>query len=176
MRDLRYEDYDIALRIGEGSWPGVISNVLLRFLLHQYGSPEFAEKHNLSDVSKISSVPLIDLSNMDDVWTRWSQKVGIAEIQSQDHLAFNNYDYAMHAAEQGLGLALAMLPIENDALRSGKLIAPFNLTAKYDQDMYAVYRNEDKDRHDIRWFSGLVSCITPASIKYKIDEFYSPLR
>ena len=152
MRDLRYEDYDIALRIGEGSWPGVISKVLFEIYITPVCSPEFAEKHNLTDIAQIHKVPLIDLSNMDDVWLRWSHKTGVAEIKSKEHLAFNNYDYAMHAAEQGLGLALAMLPIENQALKSGKLVAPFNVSTKYDQDMYAVYRNEDKDRHDIRCF------------------------
>ncbi len=152
MRDLRYEDYDIALRIGQGSWPGVEAKVLFEIYITPVCSPEFAAKHNLTDLAQISQVPLIDLSNMDDVWRRWSQRVGIDEITSQEHLAFNNYDYAMRAAEQGLGLALAMLPIESQAIKSGKLVAPFAVRTKYEQDMYAVYRSEDKTRHDIRCF------------------------
>ena len=152
MRDLRYEDYDIALRIGQGSWPGVDAKVLFEIYITPVCSPEFAKKHNLKSLSQLNEVPLIDLSNMDDVWQRWSQQVGIAEVKSQEHLAFNNYDYAMRAAEQGLGLALAMIPIENQALKSGRLIAPFAQRAKYEQDMYAVYRSEDKNRHDIRCF------------------------
>lgn len=152
MRDLRYEDYDIALRIGQGSWPGVDAKVLFEIYITPVCSPEFAKKHNLKSLSQLNEVPLIDLSNMDDAWQRWSQQVGVAEVKSQEHLAFNNYDYAMRAAEQGLGLALAMIPIENQALKSGRLIAPFAQRAKYEQDMYAVYRSEDKNRHDIRCF------------------------
>jgi LysR family glycine cleavage system transcriptional activator len=53
---------------------------------------------------------------------------------------------------RGLGLALAMLPIESQAIKSGKLVAPFAVRTKYEQDMYAVYRSEDKTRHDIRCF------------------------
>ena len=152
MSDLRYEDYDLALRIGQGSWPGVESEVLFEIHIAPVCSPEFAAKYNLSTLDQIAHVPLIDMSSMDNIWQRWSKRVGISEIQSKEHLAFNNYDYSMRAAEQGLGLALAMLPLENHAIKTGKLVTPFNIESKYDHDLCAVYRAEDKQRHDIKCF------------------------
>jgi LysR family glycine cleavage system transcriptional activator len=152
MTDLRYEDYDLALRIGRGSWPGVETKVLFELYITPVCSPEFASKYQLTSLEQVKDVPLIDLSSMDNIWQRWSKRIGIEEFESSEHLAFNNYDYAMRAAEQGLGLGLAMLPLENHAIRKGKLITPFDTLIKYDQDLCAVYRTEDKDKHDILCF------------------------
>ncbi len=152
MTDLRYEDYDLALRIGQGSWPGVEIRKLFELFITPVCSPEFAEKHQLKDLSQIQNVPLIDMSNLDNIWPRWSHKMSIPRIEPSNHLAFNNYDYAMQAAAEGLGLALAMLPIENYAIKTGRLVCPFDAQTKYDQDLYAVYRTEDSHRHDIQCF------------------------
>lgn len=51
-----------------------------------------------------------------------------------------------------MGLALAILPLEEQALRTGRLVQPFAVKSKYDHDLYGVYRSEDKDRHDIQCF------------------------
>ena len=153
MTDLRYEDYDLALRIGQGSWPGVETRLLFELYITPVCSPEFAAKYKLTELAQIHQVPLIDLSNMEDVWRRWSTRVGMDKpVEATNHLAFNNYDYSLQAAEQGLGLALAILPLENQALKSGRLVQPFTAKSKYDHDLYGVYRSEDKDRHDIQCF------------------------
>jgi len=152
MTDLRYEDYDLALRIGEGSWPGVETRMLFELFITPVCSPEFADKYDLTDPEQIHEVPLIDISSMENIWQRWSEKVGLPTVESTNHLAFNNYDYALQAAQQGLGLALAVLPIENLAIKTGRLVRPFDLQTKYDQDLYGVYRAEDKNNHDIQCF------------------------
>ena len=152
MTDLRYEDYDLALRLGEGSWPGVETKLLFEIFITAVCSPEFAEKHQLTNIEQIRQVPLIDMTNLEGIWPRWTSKIGIPVVEPSNHLSFNNYDYAMQAAEQGLGLALAMLPIENHALKSGRLVQPFKQITKFDRDLYGVYRSEDKDRHDIQCF------------------------
>lgn len=152
MADLRYEDYDLALRIGQGSWPEVETRKLFDLYITPVCSPEFARKHNLTQVSQLNQVPLIDMSSLEGIWQRWSSKVGINTIEPSNQLSFNNYDYALQAATQGLGVALAMLPIENQALRTGLLVQPFALATKYDNDLYGVYRSDDKERHDIQCF------------------------
>lgn len=152
MTDLRYEDYDLALRLGEGSWPGVETKLLFEIFITAVCSKEFAEKYKLKDIEQIREVPLIDMTHLENIWPRWTAKIGIDTVEASNHLSFNNYDYAMQAAEQGLGLALAMLPIENHALKTGRLVQPFKETTKFDRDLYGVYRSEDNDRHDIQCF------------------------
>ena len=152
VADLRYEDFDLAVRIGHGDWEGVEVRKLMDIDIAAVCTAEFAKKYNLTDLSQLGDVPLIDLSNMDSVWQTWANAFGIKDLTFKHQLTFSNYDTALQAAEQGLGLALAMLPIENLLLQRKLLVNPFELTIKYPLSLYAVYRKEDKLRHEIHCF------------------------
>lgn len=152
LTDLRYEDYDLAIRIGKGDWPGVKIQKLLDLKVEAVCTAEFAKKHQLTSPEQISQVPLIDLSNMDNIWQKWTHAQGLIKKNYEHKLTFSNYDSSLLAAEQGLGLALAIMPIENLLIKRKLLISPFEQQAPYNQALYAVYRDEDKDRHDIHCF------------------------
>jgi len=49
-------------------------------------------------------------------------------------------------------LALALMPIEYALVERKLLVLPFEKGIAFDQALYAVYREEDKDRHDIHCF------------------------
>jgi len=152
VADLRYEDFDLAIRVGQGNWPHVTAKKLLDISVVAVCSPEFAQKHKLTSAHQINQVPLIDLSNMDNIWQTWANAVGVEEVNFSHKLTFSNYDASLQAAGQGLGLALALLPIENALLERKVLINPFKIITPYTQSLYAVYRNEDRERHDIQCF------------------------
>lgn len=152
VTDLRYDDYDLALRIGKGDWPGVIVKKILDLKVNAVCSSAFAEKHQLTSLDQIDKIPLIDLSNMDNIWQTWTQALGLPKKNYQHKLTFNNYDSSLLAAEQGLGLALAIMPIEKLLIQRKLLITPFEQETPFNQGLYAVYRDEDKDRHDIHCF------------------------
>jgi LysR family glycine cleavage system transcriptional activator len=152
IEDIRYEDFDLAIRIGHGNWPGVTAKKLLDIEIATLCSQSFADKHQLKNVDQINDIPLIDLSNMDDIWKNWAKATGVQEVNFNHNLTFNNYEASLHAAEQGLGLALALMPIEKSLVERNILINPFNKIISFEQSLYAVYRNEDKDRHDIQCF------------------------
>ncbi|MEW6983169.1 LysR substrate-binding domain-containing protein [Colwelliaceae bacterium 6471] len=152
VADLRYEDFDLAVRIGKGDWPGVAKQKLLDISVAAVCSPEFANKHQLKTPSQINQVPLIDLSTMENIWQTWAGYMNVEETDFKHQLTFSNYDSALQAAEQGLGLALALLPIENSLLERNILVNPFNDNIPFTQALYAVYREEDQERHDIQCF------------------------
>ena len=150
--DLRYEDFDIAIRVGGGKWDGVEAEKLINIDIAALCSKEFQQKHKLKSITQLSDVPLIDLANMEQVWSTWMKYFGYDDFKVEHNLSFSGYDSALTAAEQGLGLTLAMLPVEANLIQRGLLVDPFNLTAPYPQSLYAVYRKEDKDRHEIHCF------------------------
>jgi LysR family glycine cleavage system transcriptional activator len=152
ITDFRYEDFDLAIRIGDGDWPNVTMKKLLDIKVAALCSQEFADKYQLSSVEQIKDVPLIDLTSMENVWQTWAEASGIEGIDFDHNLTFNNYESSLHAAEQGLGLSLALMPIENSLVNRKILINPFNMTVPFGRSLYAVYREEDKDRHDIQCF------------------------
>ncbi|WP_206484104.1 LysR substrate-binding domain-containing protein [Thalassotalea sp. G2M2-11] len=152
ISDFRYDDFDLAIRIGDGDWPEVAVEKLLDIHVATLCSPEFAKKHQLSTVEQINQIPLIDLTNMENIWREWAKAVGIKPTQLNHQLSFNNYEASLNAAEQGLGLCLALLPIESSLVKRKLLVNPFEKTIPYGRSLYAVYRHQDKDRHDIRCF------------------------
>jgi len=152
VTDLRYDDCDLAIRMGRGDWPGVAVKKLLNLTVHAVCTEGFAKKHKLTSPEQISQVPLIDLANMDNVWRTWAKAMRLPEMQYQHKLTFSNYDASLQAAEQGLGLALAVMPIEYALIERNLLVLPFEQAANFEQALYAVYREEDLNRHDIHCF------------------------
>ena len=152
ITDFRYEDFDLAIRIGDGDWPNVSMKKLLDIKVAALCSQAFADKHQLTSVEQVKDVPLIDLNSMENIWQTWAEANGLKSITFDHNLTFNNYESSLHAAEQGLGLSLALMPIENSLVHRKILINPFNSTVPFGRSLYAVYREEDKDRHDIQCF------------------------
>jgi LysR family transcriptional regulator, glycine cleavage system transcriptional activator len=152
VTDLRYDDCDLAIRMGRGDWPGVAVKKLLNLTVHAVCSPSFAEKYQLTSPEQISQVPLIDLANMKNIWRIWARAMQLPEMQYKHKLTFSNYDASLQAAEQGLGLALAVMPIEHALIERNLLVLPFEKSAVFEQSLYAVYREEDQNRHDIHCF------------------------
>lgn len=158
--DLRYDDFDLAIRLGDGNYPGVISEKLFDLQVTPLCSPEFAKKYNLSRVDQILSVPLIQHANMKDSWSQWGNTVGVSSVESKSSLNIGSYDGVMQAAQQGLGLALGAVPLENLALKRGLLIQPFKEKSRFSPSCFAIYHPRDKKRDDIHlfigWFKALV--------------------
>ena len=154
ITNLRYEDCDLALRIGQGNWPDVVCDKILDISVAAVCSPEFAQKHQLRHPEQISQVPLIDLNKFDNMWQQWATACGLNIDNYEKKLSFSNYDSSLHAAQQGLGLAIALMPIEQSLFDRNVLVNPFNLTFPYNLSLYAAYQPHDKDRHDIHCFIG----------------------
>ena len=58
-------------------------------------------------------------------WDTWLTSFGIADLKPAAALHFSQYDQVVQAAIAGQGVALGRLPILNDLLRTGALVAPF---------------------------------------------------
>ena len=150
--DLRYNEFDIALRLGKGNWPGVVSDKMFDLQVSPMCSPAFAHKYKLKNVKQIPGVPLLKLSSMADAWTTWADNVGINGLELHASLSLGSYDAVIQAAQQGLGLALGALPLESSAMNNGLLVKPFKEHIQFEQSCYAVYRSQDSKRHDINAF------------------------
>ncbi|WP_416304977.1 LysR substrate-binding domain-containing protein [Neptunicella sp. SCSIO 80796] len=162
--DLRYEELDLAIRVGSGNWPGVISEKLFDIQVTPVCSAAFADKYQLSRVEQICTVPLLHISYIQDGWPNWGKSVGVYGVESSSSLTLGSYDAAIHAAQQGLGLALAILPIEMGPIEQGVLLRPFAEQSAFPMSCYAVYRQYDNERPDIQafinWFKLQVTMYT----------------
>jgi LysR family glycine cleavage system transcriptional activator len=89
-------------------------------------------------------------------WAEWFQLADVAADEVSSGLDFSDSDLALVAAEQGLGAALASLPLAAPAIAAGRLAQPFSLALDPRQSWFAV--STDQELNDAstaavwRWF------------------------
>jgi LysR family glycine cleavage system transcriptional activator len=152
LADLRYDDVDLAIRVGSGDWPNVAVEKIVSLEIAAVGCQSFIDKHSIVTANDINRVPLIDLTYLDDIWRHWASVMSVELVSDKRPIAFSDYNAAISAASQGVGLALAMFPLENVQERGSIIVRPFKEKLPFSQSLYAVYRKEDSERHDIHCF------------------------
>jgi len=109
--DFEEEDIDVAIRVGNGRWPGLTSVELLRISGMPVAAPDMLHRLRIVNPADLVSVRLIHDAAQPTAWRRWLAAQGIAERDESGDLWFDSAPMTLHAAEQGLGVALAIDPL-----------------------------------------------------------------
>lgn len=138
--DLEREDIDMALRHGQGRWPGLKADFLFRLETIPVCSPELPRSHAPLDTPRdLSRHVLLHADTRPDDWRDWLAAAGTADLRPSRELTFDTTDFALAAAIRGIGVAIADRHIVRDDIESGRLIAPFDLSVRHDSGYYLVY-------------------------------------
>ncbi len=123
--DFAREDVDMAVRHGDGNWPGLETVQLCNEELFAVCSPKLsAGRARLDKPADILKFPLIHLNNRMD-WTKWLRTVGIADGDVMHGPVLNTASMAIDAAINGQGIALARSALAAWDLINGRLVRPF---------------------------------------------------
>lgn len=135
MRD----DWTCTVRRGSGDWPGYISKELFPSTLVPVCTPALAKGlHQPRDLRKAT---LIVVAHLREQWAWWFKAAGLrAPLKPKTEVTFESSAMAMQAVLDSVGVAVAQLPYVSDALRSGRLVAPFHSTGKTYESWYLAYR------------------------------------
>ena len=131
--DLLSEDFDFAIRYDEPSTAAYEEWVLFGDCVLPVCTPEFAERHRLSDAShSLRDVPLIHLVGRTPDqqwadWAAWGAAFGFAPDSLQDGLRLSEFNSGIQAAIRGQGLVLCGITEAYAALSAGDLVAPFGI-------------------------------------------------
>lgn len=127
--DLVSSDVDIAIRYGEGPYPGYRVEPLFadRF------APVFNPMVKVQDAAAIARLPLIEFQwrrrhPANPTWARWFAEAGLDAPKTPAQLRFSDESHAIQAAVAGQGIALASLALVGDELAAGRLVQPFGPT------------------------------------------------
>ena len=151
--DLLHEDMDIALRFGNGQWPQLSAHRLMTVWAAPVCSPQMAETLRGRDLAGIDDLVLIQSSPLPEAWAMWGRVAGIALATPKRELWLDSYLAILRAAEQGLGLALGMVPMVDPMLKQGRLVMPWpELKLQIPQAYYLLHREQDSDRPEIAAF------------------------
>lgn len=153
---------DAAVRVGLGPWPGVEALPLADCAGTLVTSPELARRLPVTTPADLRDHVLIHqrLSQVD--WDAAAAYVGLERIPRKGELLLDSDLAAQRAAEQGLGVAIGLLPMVNRWLAAGRLVAlipPVPLPHK----IWFVMRPADPRREQLltvyRWLQGLFAAL-----------------
>jgi LysR family glycine cleavage system transcriptional activator len=123
--DFAREEVDMAVRHGDGNWPGLDPVQLSSEQLFAVCSPKLLSgRRRLDKPADILKFPLIHLDSRGD-WTKWLRAVGISDATAMHGPVLNRASMVIDAAINGQGVALARTTLAAWDLINGRLVRPF---------------------------------------------------
>lgn len=113
---------DIAIRFGEGDWPGSRCELLATERLMPVMSPALAARNPLAVPNDIHGHTLL-FSQRPTEWEVWARQMGV-ELAADRRLQLTDYNIVLQAAVNGQGVAMGRGLLVADHLRRGVLVAP----------------------------------------------------
>lgn len=122
--DFAREDVDMAVRHGDGNWPGLDAVQLSSEQLFAICSPKLLAGRRSGKPADILKFPLIHLDSRAD-WTKWLRVAGISDENVRHGPVLNRASMVIDAAINGQGIALARTTLAAWDLINGRLVRPF---------------------------------------------------
>jgi LysR family glycine cleavage system transcriptional activator len=127
--DLRTESSEVQIHLGAGQYPGHRADRLFGVSMAVVAAPELGR--GLKTPADLKNQTLLHDDAMEIVaggnaWQKWLQAAGVAdEVDASHGPRFSTNILSLEAASQKLGVALALRPLIDADLASGRLCEPF---------------------------------------------------
>jgi LysR family transcriptional regulator, glycine cleavage system transcriptional activator len=122
--DFAREDVDLAVRHGDGNWPGLDVVQLSAEQMFAICSPKLLSGRQPGKPWDILKFPLIHLDSRAD-WTKWLRMAGISDDNVKHGSVLNRESMVIDAAINSQGIALARTTLAAWDLINGRLVRPF---------------------------------------------------
>jgi LysR family glycine cleavage system transcriptional activator len=124
--DFAREDVDLAVRHGDGNWPGLDVARLCSELLFVVCSPKLLSgRQRLAKPQDVLKLPLLHLDDHSN-WTRWLEAAGVDSEKILHGPVLNRASMIIDAAVDGQGIALARTALAAWDLINGRLVTPLS--------------------------------------------------
>ena len=142
--DFTSDGVDVAIRFGHGHYRGLHIEPLMEEWVvplcapHLMASgPPLARPSDLAEHTLIHDESL-NFSPDAPTWDDWLKAAGVGSLDNSRRLRFSNADHAIDAAVEGGGVVLGRSVIAANDIRSGRLVAPFELPLSSGMSYYLV--------------------------------------
>ena len=117
---------DIAMRYGNGPYPGLMTEVMFADAYAPVVNPMLGVR----SIEDLQSVPLIHFdwqkaSPANPTWEAWFARTGLAWQPARGQLRYSDEGHAIQAAVAGQGVALLSLALVAEEIAAGYLVQPF---------------------------------------------------
>jgi LysR family transcriptional regulator, glycine cleavage system transcriptional activator len=135
--DLTGEQVDVAVRHGDGNWPGLDAVRLCSERLFPVCSPKLvAGRNRIAKASDLLKFPLLRLADW-STWSTWFEAAGVSNPVVRGPV-LNQASMLIDAAIDGQGIALARTTLAAWDLLNGRLIAPLDLSLNTQKTYWIV--------------------------------------
>jgi len=146
------DNVDIAVMIGDGHAPRLTSHLLFPRLFTLVTSPKLLEQFGPDPGQALrASRPLYSDLHIEH-WKQWLDEAGFGDIDLSRGTLFENSSLAYQAARDGAGFALGQTDLLAEDLRTGRLVAPFDLIVTGARQYYVTHRRSNSDNAAIKTF------------------------
>lgn len=151
--DFTREEVDVAIRSGDGKWPGLAAQHLMAADFTPMLSPALAAREGgLARPADLLRLPLLDAR--DPWWAQWFAAAGVtaAGLDTRPDLRLGAQHLDASAAMAGQGVALLTPAFFRDELLTGRLVQPFDLVCTDGHAYWLVYPEVRRNTPKIRAF------------------------
>ncbi len=120
LADFGRDGVDLAIRYGQGVWPGTASEKLLDEELLPVCSPQFNQGRLPATAAEILACPLLRDTHVH--WADWFREMGMTVQEPKNTFVYNDSGLLVQAAITGQGVALARAVLAYDDLAAGRLV------------------------------------------------------
>jgi LysR family glycine cleavage system transcriptional activator len=136
--DFAREEVDLAVRHGDGNWPGLETVRLSSEQLFAVCSPKLLSgRRRLIKPSDILKYPLLHMDSRAD-WAKWLQAAGLEDAEVIHGPVLNRASMVIDAAINGQGVALARTTLSAWDLINGRLVRPFPETLRLSKTYWII--------------------------------------
>jgi LysR family glycine cleavage system transcriptional activator len=136
--DFAREDVDLAVRHGDGNWPGLDVARLSTEQLFAVCSPKLLRgRQRIGKPADVLKFPLLHLDDRKD-WAKWLEAAGIANAELSHGPVLNRASMVIDAAVDGQGIALARTTLAAWDLINGRLVRPLPETLRLSKTYWII--------------------------------------
>ena len=165
--------FDLAIRAGYGTWPGLDAHLLVRADFTPMLTPALADK--VKTPADLFDLKLLDPN--DPWWRIWFEAAGIGYTRKTPtpELKLDSQAYIGDAAVAGHGVAILTPALQADKLARGDLVQPFPLVCTDGIGFYLVYPHARRNARHIAAFRSWILSETPEPLPVRDGSIVVPM-
>ncbi|WP_419905709.1 LysR substrate-binding domain-containing protein [Kiloniella sp.] len=145
--DLRREEYDLAIRYGNGNWPGFEVEKLMQSYASIVVSPDLLKGVSIKDPKDITKLPWVcDIDDNHSEWNHWLAHHGIDFSKHSAKIHLSGY-LTRDAIRSGQGIGTLPSNWVSDDIETGRLVELFSLTSGEETGYHLVYKQGVVSHH-----------------------------
>jgi DNA-binding transcriptional LysR family regulator len=148
--DPAISDVDLGIRVGDGHWTDVQSELLLEQLVFPVCTPELAI--GLTKPADVLRLPAVIDSRAMFTWNVWLRAAGLEGSPVNERHVFNDASLCLDAVLAGQGVMLAWQTLTSDVIADGRLVAPSGIRAKTGYGHYFITAKGARESRKVQIF------------------------